>query len=158
MNCHSNPLRTIGDGSFEAPRRNCHGHSTREDERLAGNGTGPYPCLRAAGSHLRTSRSQVSPGLLVRYRCHFFLALALLLLDDFGLAADFFFAPLHPHLLHILHPFRKSPPQADAISIFYRRRRGGHFSLNATLPMRRYPASASFVYWPATLITRISSM
>jgi hypothetical protein len=45
---------------------------------------------------------------------YFFLELALLLPEDFGLAADFtFFAPLHPHLLHMLHPFIKRPHQRD---------------------------------------------
>jgi hypothetical protein len=36
--------------------------------------------------------------------------LALLLVEDFGLAAGLAFLPdLHPHVLHILAPFRKEP-------------------------------------------------
>ena len=39
---------------------------------------------------------------------YFFFGLALLLMEDFGLAAGLAFLPdLHPHVLHILVPFRK---------------------------------------------------
>ena len=41
---------------------------------------------------------------------HFFFDLALLLVEDFGLAAGLAFLPdLHPHVLHILASFRKEP-------------------------------------------------
>jgi hypothetical protein len=44
---------------------------------------------------------------------YFFLGLALLLFDDFGLVAGLALLPdLHPHVLHILAPFQKQPGSA----------------------------------------------
>lgn len=50
-------------------------------------------------------QNQAFTGLLIGQLHHFLVDLALALDDAFGLAAAFF--ALHPHLLHMLHPFKE---------------------------------------------------